>query len=160
MAAILSQMDRPVFERSLLLSFDDVVVDRTGHVPGPDRLRLMRLFRALGGALAVFAHHDVATLDRALGLPDLPLIGRGGGEARLTRGLAPTRDRPVETLLGTPPFAGRPLLLLGERGAESALWDAVGRHGGICSAGAAVRQTLAAWLERLGPDPADRRAAA
>jgi|GEM_PF-6541510 len=141
----------------LLLSFDDVVADAQGLVSAADRCRLLRLFQALGGALAIFSDRSLGELDRALGLPDLPLIGDDGRESRLAGDLAAVRAGGMETLLNAPPFAGRSLLLFGRQGANSTLLRLVTERGGLCASGRAGREKLARWLERLAPVPADRR---
>ena len=147
-------------ESGAFLSFDDVIADRAGGVSAPDRLMLMRLFRALGGAVAIFSERKVAVLDRALGLPDLPLIGSGGSEVRLGRDTPLLAGQGAEAMMTTPPFAGRPLIVFGLNGTGAELMTVAGRRGAICLAAEAARETLAAWLERLAPVPFDRRSAA
>jgi hypothetical protein len=147
-------------EFGLLLSFDDVITDRNGVVCAPDRLLLLRLFHALGGPVAVFSALELPTLDRALGLPDLPLIGGGGGQARLARDLAITNARGVEALLDALPFTSRPLLLVGMAGAEGGVLEAVGRRRGQWTGSGSARATLAALADRLMPTTCERRTAA
>ncbi|MCA8929566.1 MAG: hypothetical protein KDC18_15990 [Alphaproteobacteria bacterium] len=160
MAALPRFAAHPAEPAGLFLSFEDVVSECDGGVSAAARLRLLRLFQAVGGAVAVFSAHGLGDLDRALGLPDLPLIGRKGEEVRLGHDLPTLRSNGLRTLLAAPPFADRPLWLFGLQGAGDDLLAAAARQGGACASGDAARLALAGWLDRFALPTVGRSALA
>jgi hypothetical protein len=137
-------------QTAVLMSLEFVIADRSGIASAAARCALMRLFRALGGAVAVFSEQDSQTLDRVLGLPDVPLIDSTASPQHLSA--------QMQALLQSPPFAGRHVVLCGAAAAPSTLRELVLREGGIFAVKTAMRAALGDWLEQLAPMPVHLRA--
>jgi len=135
---------------ALLMSFEGSLSDGHGAVSAATRFSLMRLFRALGGAVAVFSERDPEWLSRALGLQDIPLVN--------AKASPPDLASQLDDVLQSPPFAGRRLVLCGASAAAPALRERVLHRGGIFADQAAVRSALGEWLEGLAPMPVHQRA--
>jgi hypothetical protein len=135
---------------ALLMSFEGSIADGHGAVSAATRFSLMRLFRALGGAVAVFSEHDPEWLSRTLGLQDIPLI--------YTKASSQNLASQLDDLLQSPPFAGRRPVLCGASAAAPALREGVLHRGGVFADQAAVRSALGDWLEGLAPMPVHQRA--
>jgi trehalose-6-phosphatase len=156
---------------ALLIDFDTCIAELSGDWGGisvspASRYMLISLFRSLGGAVALITNRSLLEVDRALGLPDIPIAASNGLEMLALRKAAAApvfgpaagpqrlRGELISALMASAPFAGRvPVYLSGAAGHDSA-YTATNTLGGT---GIAVgNQQLAAAMSL--PDASAARA--
>lgn len=152
-----ASLSLPGRDCGLFLAFEGIIADTSGYASASSRVALMRLFQALGGAVAVFSQRDVAELDRLLGLPELPLIGSDGVNVRSLQAHAVAGHRPLDRLLDLRPFAGRTFILYGADAAPKSLRTAMKARGATMAGGSGAQLALRQWMDQLAPIPSHPR---
>ncbi len=135
---------------ALLLSFEAAIADRTGTVSAASRFKLMRLFQAFGGAVALATNQDLCVTARELGMPHIAVIGGASSPQDLRAQL--------DQLMQTPPFHGRQLVVCGAATVPAPLSEHVLNTGGVFADHGTVYATVDAWLEQFAPMPFAMRA--